>query len=246
MKTKPLLCMLLPALLFSHALQAGLPPEFSAEYSLHKFGMHAAQASSSLQQQADGSWLYQSQTKTKGVISIFRKDKITERTLLKKVANDFRPVSYQYIHKGGKKNRNRSVDFDWDKLQANSTISGKPSSVSIKAETVDYFSMQLRLMHDLQTAGKPQSYSIVKKGKLDDIIFKVRGTETIETDAGDFKAIKIERSRENSKRNTIMWLAPELHYLPVKIQHIETDGSKFSLLLDRVSGAITDKQASSD
>ncbi len=241
MKMKHAFRILIPVLLCSSSLQASLPPEFSAEYSLHKFGMHAAQASSSLQRQQDGSWLYRSQTETRGLISVFRKDRIIEQTVLKAFSNEIKPVSYQYIHKGSKKNRDRSIIFDWNNMSAGSLLGDTPSTVTIGPETIDNFSMQLKLMLDLKAGKRPLIYNIIRKGKVTDYEFKVLGNETIETDAGDFDTVKLERSREDSKRTTIMWTAPALHYLPVKIMHIETDGSQFSLLLNSVSGNITEK-----
>jgi hypothetical protein len=238
MKIKYFIKLIIPVLLYSSALQADLPPEYSAVYTLNKFGMHAAEASSSLQKKQDGSWLYRSETETKGLISVFRKDRIIEQAVLQEHSGTIRPVNYQYIHKGSKKNRDRSITFDWDKLVASSTVSGHPSTLEIKPETVDNFSLQLKLMDDLKTDKRPLIYHVIKKGKADDYEFEILGNEIIETDAGDYRAIKLKRSREDSKRATIMWAAPELHFLPVKIQHIEPDGSQFSLLLKSVSGNI--------
>jgi hypothetical protein len=235
--------LLIPALLFSSASQASLPPEYNAVYGLNKFGMHAAEATSSLQKQQDGTWLYHSQTETKGLISVFRKDRIIEQTVLKEISGIIKPISYQYIHKGSKKNRDRSISFDWDKLTASSMVSGHRSTQAIKPDTIDNFSLQLKLMHDLQTGKHPLIYHVIRKGKAGDYEFEILGNEKIETDAGDFKAIKLKRSRKDSKRTTIMWAAPELHFLPVKIQHIEPDGSQFSLLLKNVSGKITETAA---
>ena len=243
MKIKYFSKLIIPVLLYSSALQAGLPPEYSAVYTLNKFGMHAAEATSSLQKKQDGSWLYRSETETRGLISVFRKDRIIEQTVLQEQSGIIRPVNYQYIHKGSKKNRDRSISFDWDKLTASSMVSGQRSTLAIKPETVDNFSLQLKLMHDLKTDRLPLIYHVIRKGKVSDYEFEILGNEQIETDAGNFKTIKLKRSRKDSKRATIMWAAPELHFLPVKIQHIEPDGSQFSLLLKSVSGKIIEPTA---
>lgn len=245
MKTSHFFRILLAGLLVSSATQAGRPPEYKAVYSLNKFGMHAAESSSSLQKQADGVWLYQSRTETKGFVSLFRKDRITERALLKETSGKLRPVSYHYIHEGSKKDRNRSIDFDWNSHTASSIVSGNHSSLEIQPQTIDSFSLQLKLMHDLQTGKRPLVYHVIKKGQASDYEFEIIGQEKVETGAGAFNAIKLKRSREDSERTTITWAAPELHYLPVKIQHIEPDGSQFSLILQSVNGKITEQKATS-
>jgi len=238
--------LLILTLLYLPVAHAKLPPEFQVVYQLNKFGMNAAQATVSLKQREDGAWIYNSQTKTKGVISIFRKDAITEQTELKKIGQQFKPVEYQYIHKGSKKNRNRSIRFDWDSKLAYSEVSGKQASLNIKPDTIDSFYLQLKLMIDLMSGKRDLDYSIIRKGEVENYQFEILGEETIETSAGDFKALKLKRTRKDSKRTTIMWMSPALHFLPVKMKHIEKDGTEFSLLLDRLSGGLAGTEYKTD
>jgi len=219
-----------------------LPADFNVVYKLNKFGMDAAQAKVSLKKQADGSWIYHSETRTKGVISIFRKDVITEQAVLRPVGQDIKPSQYQYIHKGSKKNRDRSIHFDWDKMLAHSDVSGNQTTLNINNNTIDSFSLQLNVMSDLMSGKRDLHYSVLKKGEIDDYQFDILGEETVQTNAGDFKTIKLMRARKDSKRKTVMWVAPALHYLPVIMQHIESDGSEFSLVMESISGALTAAQ----
>ncbi len=223
-----------------------LPPEFNVVYKLNKFGMDAAQAKVSLKKQADGSWIYNSQTKTKGVISIFRKDVITEQTVLKQFGQTIKPSHYQYIHKGSKKNRNRSIRFDWDKMLAYSDVSGNQSTLSLNNETIDSFSLQLRIMTDLMSGKRDLIYNIIKKGEAENYQFEILAEETVQTNAGHYKTLKLKRSRKDSKRTTIMWVAPALQYLPVKMTHIESDGTEFSLVMENISGGLSSSQAPVD
>ena len=48
------------------------------------------------------------------------------------------------------------------------------------------------------------------------IRFERVGTETVKTPIGRFEAIKLRRVRENSTRNTLIWIAPSLNYSVVK------------------------------
>ena len=225
-------------LLFNTLALGGMPPDFVAEYSLQKFGLDSAKASISLKKNQDGSWLYHSQTETQGLVSIFRKDKISEHTLLKEINGQIVPVSYEYRHTGGKKNRDQTIQFDWQKQQADSMVSGEASTIAITTGVVDNFSLQLDLMNDLQAGKKPLLYHVLNKGEIKPYEFKILGHEVIETDAGEYKTVKLIRSRKDSKRRTLMWAAPALHYLPVQITHIETDDSHFTLLLESIKGDI--------
>lgn len=238
MKIKPISILCITLFYWSAAI-ASLPPDFEAVYNLKKFGLDSAKSNSSLKQQANGTWLYQSQTRTQGLVSIFRKDKINERSVLKNIKGNIVPVSYEYRHTGSSKNRDRSINFDWDNLRANSIVSGEPSTLPITPDIVDGFSLQLKLMSDLQAGKKSLVYQVLNKGEISPYEFEILGHEMVETEAGDFTTVKLKRSRKDSKRRTIMWAAPALHYLPVKITHIEKDDSHFTLLLESVKGAIS-------
>lgn len=226
--------------------QTSLPADFDVAYKLNKFGMDAAKANVSLKKQQDGSWIYHSQTRTSGLISIFRKDVIIEETVLKAFGQDIKPTRYQYIHQGSKKNRNRSIIFDWDEKLARCDVSGNQTTLNINNDTIDSFSLQLKIMSDLKSGHRDLHYSILKKGEIDDYQFEIMGEETVATNAGDYSTLQLKRSRHNSKRTTIMWVAPVLDYLPVKMTHIESDGSEFSLIMESVTGDFTSSHKQND
>lgn len=240
MTLKPII-ILCTALLYWSSSFASHPPEFDAIYNLKKFGLDSATAHTSFSKQANGTWLYKSLTETRGLVSLFRKDKISEQSILKHRKEIIVPILYEYRHSGSKKNRDRSINFDWDNLQAGSVVSGTASSLAITDGVIDGFSLQLKLMNDLQAGKQPLVYRVLHKGEIKHYEFEILGNETIETNAGEFKTLKLKRSRKDSKRTTIMWTAPALHYFPVKITHIEKDDSHFTLLLESISGDITKK-----
>ena len=56
-------------------------------------------------------------------------------------------------------------------------------------------------------------------------VFNVEGEETIEVVAGEFKARKVSRApRHDFDYELDLWLAPEIGYLPVRIQQKQTNG----------------------
>jgi len=229
--------------LVSTQIWAASPPEFNTTYQLHKFGMNAAEVNISLAKQTDGSLLYTSKTKTKGLVSMFRSDSITEQAILENTATHFRPLKYSYIHKGGKKNRNQSIEFDYANNKARCVTRGKASELDLQKDMHDAFSLQLKIMNDLNQGKSNLDYQVIHKGKVKHYHFENMGSETIETDAGTYSAIKLKRSREDGKRTTYMWLANQLHFLPVQIKHVEKDGTEFSLEIEKVSGPVVDTPA---
>lgn len=66
------------------------------------------------------------------------------------------------------------------------------------------------------------TYPVIRKGSKKDQTYRVTGEELVQTPLGDFKALVVERVRSNPKRQTRLYVAPELDYLLVKIEHQES------------------------
>jgi len=239
MKRLSRLLVLLQLIILSGFTLAAAPPQYQAQYELKKYGMTLAQADFYFKIKSAGNWVYHSETKLRGLASLFRKDHITEHSELIEHNGKLRTTRYAYTRKDKKKNRKLDLLFDWKNNLARNQIRNEQWTLPVQDETTDTFSLQLRMMVDLATGKRNLSYNIIDKGKLKTYQFEILGEEEIAVPSGTFKTLKIKRSRKNSKRVTLMWCAPELNYLPVKITHIEKDGSEFSLQLTELKGAIT-------
>jgi hypothetical protein len=66
----------------------------------------------------------------------------------------------------------------------------------------------------------------------------VVGKETLELPAGTFETVKILRLRENKKRETLVWCAPALNYLPVRIWQREKDDVEYESELEEFSESL--------
>lgn len=186
-----------------------------------------------------GNLVYFSETKTSGIVSIFRHDKITERSYIELTPKGFRPTRFVHIHKGSKVNRDEDIHFDWSADIATNHIKGKEWKQKIHDGVLDNLSTQLALMSDLHDGKKVFDYTVVDKGELKNYKFEIVGRETLNLPAGKFQTIKLKRTRKNSRRTTYMWTAPALHYLAVKLQHVEPDSSTFVMELQSLRGKLT-------
>jgi hypothetical protein len=81
-------------------------------------------------------------------------------------------------------------------------------------------------------------YAIADGGSLKTYRFMVVGEETVETPAGTFDTLKLERLREDNTRYTALWCAPELNYLPVKLMQRESDDRLVTSELRSVSDSL--------
>jgi len=149
--------------------------------------------------------------------------------------DQIKPNRYEYHRKVLGKKRDAVLQFNWSKGSVLNDIAEKPWSMDIPPNALDKLSYQLQLRLDL-IAGKTNfEYQIADGGRLKTYRFKKLDEEIIKTPQGEYKAVKIQRDRgEDSKRETYIWMAPELDYLIVKLHQIETDGKEYTLLLNKL------------
>ncbi len=211
---------------------------FSAEYHGYKGPIKVAISNLSLQGDKT-SFTYSSRSRTVGIVAELSGDVITEVSKGILENNKIKVNEYSYRHKKDKKVKKfKRIRFDWANKTANTRSHKNPKVIAVKITdgTVDRFTLRLAIMSDMLATGKVAEHTIIDIGKLKTYHFQVLGKRKIKTPAGTFDTILLKKSRKNKKRVTLMWCAPKLNFLPVKIQHIEKNGSKLSLLLSKVSG----------
>lgn len=228
-------CILIFFLFLSAAtgVKAGpvFPTPFKAEYNLYSKGLEVAHIERVLKPQADGTYVYESHSHTVGMLALFRDDRITERSHWRLTDSGFRPLEYIYHHRGSKKNRNVNIKFDWNKAKVRMQVDDDHWQMDLEPDTLDKMLYQLAIMRDLKIGFDTVTYRIADGGKMKTYDFETFGLETIKTPYGDFETLKVERFRDDRERETILWCAQALDYLPVKVVNIEPDGLKTTALL---------------
>ena len=90
-------------------------------------------------------------------------------------------------------------------------------------------------MYDLQAGKKTVSYVIADKKRVDTYSLNFEKTEDVETPMRTFSAIKLVSNKIRDKMQFIIWCAPKLNYLPIKVMKIEEDGDESVLSLKSIS-----------
>ena len=206
---------------------------FSARYTLKKGGIPVARVERQLRKTQNGEYVFESHSKPIGIATFFVKDIIVERSIWQQVQDRFRPERYSYRRSGGKKNRNIKLIFDWENNEVTNIINNDAWTMDVPEHVQDKLLYQLSIMYDLNGSNNHLSYEVADGGRLKDYSFKVLGYETLDTDIGHVKTVKIKRDI-NSKSTTI-WCAIDHNYLPVRIKQDDSDGS-FDLHIDTVAG----------
>lgn len=214
----------------SQSLAGLLETGFEATYDVLYNEFYLGTAVRTLQPQDNQTWIYRSHTSPKGIASAFVSDIIDETSTIRKYDNRFQPSLYDYHQHGGKKDKAFQLKFDWKSKQLSNTYTKKEYPLS--ANTHDLLSFQIQLMQDMQAGKTSISYIIADKKRVDTYSLKLTETENVETPMKTFSAIKMVSNKIRDKMQFIIWCAPELGYLPIKVMKIDDDGDESVLILE--------------
>ncbi len=224
-------------LLVSFTVSAQEIPDFSANYLVKLNSLHAGELKRSLITNEDGTRTFRSETQAKGIFAFFKPDLVEEVSIWQQHNGVIQPQSYLYQRTGGKRDKYLSLDFNWQKNQVYIDDHKQPWTLNIEENTLDKLIYQISLMFDLADNKTQFSYRIADGGKLKTYNIDILDTEVITTPLGKIEAIKLIRHRDKSKgRQTILWCAPALNYLPIKLEHTEKGGAVFTAVLRHLEG----------
>ena len=224
---------LLPSSVFS------LPLEYSASYSMEKYGVVFARSNYTLKHENNGVRLMQ-HTKTVGLAALLKKGTVNANSFLSVQNGRLLLTEFSYKQEpSDKKNRNIQIKIDW--LQSEKKLLGKVSGnahgkkleLQVDKPVWDANSYQIPLMLNTKEITEPQQYTMMFKGHFKNYTFITHGPEDIEVSGRTIHAIKTERNGNTKKSPLYLWLAPDLNNLPVKMEKWKNGKLQLTLLLDR-------------
>lgn len=199
--------------------------EFSATYRGYRNGLKIGTAKQSLTQRADG--LYQLNYESHASLFILR-DHREEKSVFAFTDGELVPVSYDYARTGTGKDKSLHIDFDEDTHQL-IINQATPQKWTNELDNQLYrYDFQLKL-----NANTPKlTYNIVNsRGEEKTYRLAIIGEETLELPYGKLSTVRAKIVRENTKRETFIWFAPELDHLMVRIQQFKNGSEQLDVQL---------------
>ncbi|UAA40330.1 DUF3108 domain-containing protein [Paraneptunicella aestuarii] len=209
----------LASLLVLNVAHAQLLDPYTAKYKAYRSGSEVGHAEMHLESLGDKRFKVSFTSKAS---LFFFSDKREEVSLFSNENNALIPYKYTFKLDSTFKDSALALEFNQDKKLI--YMSGNQSM-----EWQGELDNQLYML---------ASQKALKEGKTDfefDVInyrgqkrhykFKVNGEEMLDLPYGKLKTIKVETIRDNKKRQTYTWFAPELNYLLVRIQQFK-DGDE--------------------
>lgn len=207
---------------------------FSATYNLTRAGVSIGKVLRTLSRQDDGTYVYESQSQSSGVLAIFLKDRVTERSRWQITDDTVRSIEYLYERTGGSKTRHVRLAFDWESMIVTNNVDGDPWKMPLLPGAMDKLLYQLAVMRDLRAGKRKLIYDVADGGKIKSYEFDIDGEEFIETQIGKLKSIRVTRNRDD--RITTIWCAAEYGFIPVQIEQFEENHGLLRLTIESIDG----------
>lgn len=200
---------------------AGLEP-FKATYSLRYRGMSAGSGELQLLRLADGRWSYES--RVRGRVLLIRHNQ-NARSQFRIV--DDKVVPDQFVSD----DPDQKIAFDWASGRVTGTVGRKRFDLPAQNGLLDEQSVQVALMHELLSERMPSRFVLIDEGRIKDYRYAVEGSEVMESAVGSHRVDIFSSRRPNSSKATYFWCAPDLNYIPLKVERRNGRDVEWSLTL---------------
>ncbi|MBA1147042.1 DUF3108 domain-containing protein [Ectothiorhodospiraceae bacterium WFHF3C12] len=212
-----------------------IPPPFTAVYNVQRGLFTVAQTRVAFSRPSDGHYRYRSRSEASGLAALFRDAEVHERSEGLIVERGLRPLRYTY-RRTGDEARAGELRFYWEDGQVVNDVGGHPWRLDIPPGTRDRVVGSLQLMHDLSAGERELSYHVADGGRLRTYHFRVDGRERLDTGLGELQTLRVVRTDADGDGRTVLWCAPSLHYLAVRIEHSDPEEGDYVMTLKELKG----------
>ncbi len=227
----------------AYAQPANFTP-FEVEYEVGNNMISAGSATLQLAKDGD-EWVYSLKTKPTGVFKLTGKGKIQEISVFSVSSStdtlELKPQRYTYRQD---EEARRSVDawFDWNVNKLTYKRRGEEVTESFSDPILDRLSVTLTVIDALKTSDFEQAQlKVFDNGRVKTMLFANEGEETVETKMGPLKTIRVKSNAVGGgTRHTTTWFAPELDYVPVKIEQYKRNKLVARLTLSKLKNRVTE------
>jgi len=233
---------LLSALLCGPGAAAAAPEDgfrllpYQARYTIYRNGKLTGKVDVSLEPHGD-LWIIRSEgSGTHGLARILaaRDD---EHVIGHLKDGRFRPDHYRRHTRVAGIDDRWSVESDWAERQVSIVHDrNDPLVLNMPAEdALDPLSLKLEMRRRLSEPDPQLHFQMVEEDEIDEQNFRILDTEWMETSLGCFRTVVVEKVRENSKRYTRAWHAPELNFIEVRMEHGKTGGNHLEMRITELT-----------
>jgi hypothetical protein len=185
--------------------------------------MTAGNATLELKRGSEGAWTYTSNSRARGLFRVALPGSILQTSQFRIVDDAVQPQRYQGDDGTRDTARDIDVTFDWDAGRVHGVFEKQTVDLAVPKGTLDDLSVQVALMYELLRGRTPTAFHLIGKDSVRDFDYTREQSGKLTTAVGEHDTIQFRSKRHGSRGSTLFWCAPDLGYLPVRV---ERHGSK--------------------
>ena len=208
---------------------------YSAVYQIQYRGKNVGTMEFSVDYDAaDDAYTFTSNSAVRGLLRLLSPRPVVERSEFTSNAGEITPLKFWYEDGSRQGKENFHVQFDWDNELAVAETSAERHEFAVPHGTLDRGTMQVQLMLDVARTGSLGNYTLADNDGLRTYEYHRDGHEQLETSLGVLETQAFVQQRAGSSRQTLLWMASELHHLPVRIEQKRNGETRTVFLLQSV------------
>lgn len=212
--------------------QAAIPSVIEMSYNGYLGGVHVAMMNERFEA-AGGRYHIVSETAPVGFFKLFQPRAARFVSRGRVTARGLQPEYFEGS-RGPDDPRRASAEFDWENRRLALSHDGRNDVVELPAGTQDRLSIMYQLMYLVNERTARLEFAMTNGRKLDRYRYEVVPDAEIDTPLGRMKAVHLVRQRDAGESQTELWLAPQFHYLPVRMILVESDGTRYEQIVTRI------------
>lgn len=195
---------------FATATAGELVP-FKASYSIRAHGL-SGRGELQLRRHADDRWTYDMHLYGRGLARLVPGANQRSHSEFRIVDGRVVPDSFT------SSDNDQQYTFDWQAGRVTGMAGRKAVDLATQPGLLDTLSVQAALMQELLSGREPSRFVLVDDGRIKDYLYTLERSETLESIAGTYRTVIFSSRRPGSKKANYFWCAPDLGYLPLKVE----------------------------
>jgi len=207
---------------------------FTASYSINWHGLAAGSTELKLEQLPDGRWSYSSHSSAHGLFRLAMPAELASRSLFRIEEGQLVPERFTADDGATSDAKDQDITFDWAAARVRGVAERHKVDLPTQPGLLDTLSVQVALMNELLRGRTPARFVLLDKDRIKDYVYSAEGHERLKTDIGEYDTMIYRSARPGSDNGTWFWCAPELGYLPLKVERRDGDDVQWSMRLRSV------------
>jgi hypothetical protein len=179
---------------------------------------------------------YKSETIAKGFLKLAVPNPVVTRSEFRVTPTGLEPLEFWYEDGSRNHDGNVHIVFDWQRKVATTSSKHGRKEFAIQPGALDDGTLQVALMRDLATTGKPGRYLRTDEDSIAEYVYVDQGETKTATGMGQLRTHAYNQQRQGSSRVNWLWMLPDMKFLPARIEQRRDGEVNSAFTLKSVNG----------